>query len=206
MNKKSMKKVLVIIALVIFLFAIYELVKTYAVFYTEATANVRQNQANWTIEVNGQNVVSKIEQQFTINQIDISNNAHVKAGKFAPSLTGDFYITIDPKNTDVAIKYDITLDKTSLTNSKINILTIKEILQNNNLIKTAENTYTGIISLADIKAGKTNKIDFGITWDNDEANNAADTEVGTKTNPSIQIPIVVDITQYLGETIVNYTP
>lgn len=204
MNKKIIKQIIVILALIVTLFAIYKLIKTYAVFYSEADATIEQKQANWIIKVNNTNISSGIEQQFTVNEIEVATNSRVTEGKIAPGGSGSFYITIDPSNTDVAIRYDIQLDKSNLTNDKIKIASIQEILNSNSLIQSAQDTYTGVISLSDIKAGKTNKIKTDIMWENDETQNDKDTEVGTKKNPTIDIPIKINVIQYLGETITPY--
>ena len=72
------------------------------------------------------------------------------------------------------------------------------------MIRTDESTYTGVITLNDIKEKKVNNIRVKITWLNDEENNKADTTMGTIENYKINIPIEVDVTQYLGETIEEY--
>ena len=46
----------------------------------------------------------------------------------------------------------------------------------NTLVKTGENTYTGIISLSDVQAEKTADVRCYIAWGNDENKNAEDTE------------------------------
>lgn len=206
MNRKIIKQILIIITLLVFLFAIYKLVQTYGVFYSEGNATVTQQQAKWIIKVNGTNVSSGVEQEFTVNEIELEENTHVMPGKLAPNVTGNFYIEISPENTDVAVRYDIKLDKSKLTNKQIQIISIEEIQNGNTLVETSQDVYTGVISLADAKAGVTNKIKVSINWQNDEENNDIDTEVGTVKNPKLQIPIDVNISQYLGETIEPYTP
>lgn len=181
----------------------YSLINTYALFYSEGTGKIRQENATWRIYVNEKNIATN--NKFTIDTFELEESEHVAPGKIAPSVTGNFYITIDPKNTNVAIKYSIKLNQLNLVNDKIKIVSIEEINQNNELIKTDESTYTGIITLSDIKERKINNIRVKITWLNDEENNKADTTMGTIENYKINIPIEVDITQYLGETIEEYT-
>lgn len=206
MNKKVIKQILIIITLVMVLFVIYKLVETYGVFYSEGTATVVQEQAKWTIKINNADISSGIEQELIIDQVEISENTHVAPGKIAPNLTGDFYIVIDPGNTDVAIRYDIQLDKSNLTNQQIQILSISEIENENTLVETDKDVYTGVISLADIKAGVTNKIKVSINWQNDESNNEVDTNMGITKNSKLQIPININVSQYIGETIEQYIP
>lgn len=203
MKKKIIRKILIIITLFMIFAVAYSLINTYAIFYSEGTGKIRQENATWRIYVNEKNIATN--NKFTIDTFELEESEHVAPGKIAPSVTGNFYITIDPKNTNVAIKYSIKLNQLNLINDKIKIVSIEEINQNNELIKTDESTYTGIITLSDIKEKKINNIRVKITWLNDEENNKADTTMGTIENYKINIPIEVDITQYLGETIEEYT-
>lgn len=203
MKKKIIRKILIIITLFMIFAVAYSLINTYALFYSEGTGKIRQENATWRIYVNEKNIATN--NKFTIDTFELEESEHVAPGKIAPSVTGNFYITIDPKNTNVAIKYSIKLNQLNLVNDKIKIVSIEEINQNNELIKTDESTYTGIITLNDIKEKKINNIRVKITWLNDEENNKADTTMGTIENYKINIPIEVDITQYLGETIEEYT-
>ena len=125
-------------------------------------------------------------------------------GKIAHSVVGNFNIIINPKNTDVSVKYEIKLDSTQLTNKEIRISAIKETEQNNELIKTDESTYVGIMPLSQIKAGKVNNIQVTLTWNNAETNNEKDTIIGTSNNTNVSIPIEVTASQYLGEKIIPF--
>lgn len=199
MNKKIIKKLLIIVILFIIFIVAYKLINTYALFYSEGKGIIKQKNATWLIYVNEKNIATN--NKFIIDTFELEKNNHVAPGKIAPSVTGNFYITIDPKNTDVSIKYSIKLDKTKLIDEKIKIVSIEEVSQNNQLIKTDEATYTGIIKLSDIKAKKINKVKVQITWENDENNNKIDTTLGTIKDYKISIPIEIDVTQYLGEDI-----
>lgn len=206
MNKKVIKRVLIIIILSMILIVAYKLVNTYALFYSEGNGVIEQQNATWRIYVNDKNITSKDSNKFTVDTYELEENSHVAPGTIAPGGRGSFSIVIDPKTTDVSVKYSIKLDKTKLTNDKISIVSVEETTGNTNLIRTDESTYTGVIKLAEIKAGKTNKIKVIITWENDEENNKADTAIGTVSNYKISIPIEFMATQYLGEDIVEYVP
>lgn len=71
----------------------------------------------------------------------------VKPGNLAPGLMGTFKISINPKDTDVSIRYNVSLDEEQLTNSNIQIKSIKETQAGNELIKIDKNTYTGNYSI-----------------------------------------------------------
>ena len=75
-------------------------------------------------------------------------------------------------------------------------------LNNEPLIQTAENTYTGLIKYTSNL--KQNIIRVNICWVNNEENNQADTEIGMNLNTTIKIPVNIKATQYLGEIIETY--
>lgn len=118
-------------------------------------------------------------------------------------LSGYFEIAIDPTDTDVSVRYDITINKENITNDNIQIVSIEETEENNTLTRTGENTYTAIIPLQRIKNGETNNIRISLQWaDNQES--TQDLSVGATSNPKLHIPINVHVSQYLGETISEY--
>ena len=45
---------------------------------------------------------SGVETEFVIDQIETTQDVHVKPGKLAPGLSGSFEIVINPENTDVS--------------------------------------------------------------------------------------------------------
>lgn len=206
MNKKILKKTFITLILFMILIVAYRLINTYALFYSETQGVVKQANATWRIYVNNQDITANSSNKFTIDSFEIDENSHVAEGKIAPGVTGNFFIIIDPKKTDVSIKYSIQLDKEYLINDKISIVSVEEVEGGNTLTRTDETTYTGLISLSDIKAGKTNKIKVRLSWENDEDNNQMDTTLGTLKGYTVNIPINVTATQYLGETIEEYVP
>lgn len=158
----------------------------------------------WQIKVNNTDISNGVNKEFTVNEIDVQNNEHVKQGNLAPGLLGTFDVLIDPGDTDVSIKYDISLNQENLTNKNITIKSITETEEGATLVKTGENTFTGIISLEKIKQGITNNIKVEIEWKDDDTNNEEDTEIGIQEDYKLEIPIIVHVSQYLGEEIVAY--
>jgi len=115
-------------------------------------------------------------------------------------MDGYLDIVIDPKNTDVSIRYDIFLDVDYLHNiNEAFIITNIEELNGNKLTLTNKNTYTGII-----KDYTKNTIRIYIKWEDIENNNENDYNIGT-TNQEVEIPININITQYLNEEILEYS-
>lgn len=204
MNKQNKKKIIILAYICSMLILIYETIHIYAIFYSEVTGNVQLRNGTWNIVINGTEISNGVEKNFEINNVNIKENKHVKPGKLAPSLLGDFELLIIPQNTDVSIKYDISLNTENMKNSSLKIKSVEEKEYNNELIQTGENTYTAIIPLEKIKQGKNNRIKIEVEWENIETNNEEDTEEGKVYQSKLKIPIKFVASQYLGETIIPY--
>lgn len=202
---QNKKKLLILICAIIFIILIYEIIHIYAVFHSEMEANVQLKNGTWNINVNGTQISKGVDATFVIDKISTSQNEHVENNKLAPGLSGSFNIKINPENTDVSIIYDITLNEEKLTNSSLQIKTIKETEVGNTLTQTGENTYTGVILLEDIKKGTTNTIEMEVEWIDDENNNEEDTKLGSTYDSKLSIPVKVHVSQYLGEEINPWT-
>ena len=150
-KNKNLKKVLFLLMMCILALLIYKIIDIYAVFHSEVEANVKLENGVWNITVNGTKISTGVETQFVIDQITTTEDIHVKPDRLAPGLSGNFEIAISPEDTNVSIRYDITLNQEELGSSNLKIKSVEEIQNGYELIKTAENTYTGIISLNDIQ-------------------------------------------------------
>lgn len=203
-NKQNEKKIIILVCMCSILILIYEIVHIYAIFYSEVTGNVEMKNGKWVIEINGTEISKGVQKDFVIDQINVDQSEHVKEGKLAPGLSGNFEIQINPKNTDVSVKYEISLNEENLKNSSLKIKSISETEYNNELIRTEKNTYTAIIPLEKIKQGVTNLIKVEVEWENQEENNEEDTKDGSKYQSVLEIPISVRVSQYLGEEILPY--
>lgn len=202
-KNKNLKKVLFLLTMCILALLIYKIIEIYAVFHSEVEANVRLENGVWNITVNGTTISTGVETQFVIDQITTAEDVHVKPDKLAPGLSGSFEIAISPEDTNVSLKYDITLNQEELGNSNLKIKSIQETENGYQLIKTAENTYTGVITLQDINNGIRHKIKMEVEWADDGTNDENDAETGKK--HQIQIPIEFHAIQYLGEEITPVT-
>lgn len=204
-NNKNLKKVLFLLIMCTTILLIYKIIDIYAVFHSEMEANVKLENGIWNITVNGTQITTGVETQFVVNQISTTENNHVKPGTLAPGLSGTFEMAISPEDTNVSVRYDITLNQEELGDTNLNIKSIREVENNYQLIKTAENTYTGVMSLKDIQNEIIHKIQMEIEWVDDGLNNEADSELGKDNEKPLQIPITVHVIQYLGEEITPVT-
>lgn len=200
-KNKILLKSLILLSIILIAIIVYQIIHIYAVFNSEVSGNIEFEKGKWNIFVNGTEISSGIDKEFVIDKINVDNVANVKEGKLAPGVTGDFEISIKPTNTNVSVRYDISLNQEGLTNKNIKIKSIEETAEGNSLINTAENTYTGIMPLEKIQTGVVNNIKVEIEWKNEEENNEEDTELGVVYNSKLEIPIKVHFSQYLGEEI-----
>jgi len=202
---KNLQKVLFLVMMCIFALLIYKIIDIYAVFHSEVEANVKLENGVWNITVNGTQITTGVETQFVVDQTSTTENSHVKPGTLAPGLSGTFEMAISPEDTNVSVRYDITLNQEELGNTNLKIKSIQEVENNYQLIQTGENMYTGILPLQDIQKGIIHKIQMEVEWIDDGLNNEADTELGKDNTKPLQIPISVHVIQYLGEEIVPVT-
>ena len=102
-----MKKILVIIGCLFLGFTIFELTSSLAVFETKVDADNDLKVARWHIFVNDYDL--GVNNKFYVDNITYTNNEGVSEGKFAPGVTGEFILEIDPKDTEVAIFYEFSI-------------------------------------------------------------------------------------------------
>lgn len=209
--KKNLKKSLVILCIIMTILTTILIVNSYAFYVEEAYANNTLKIARWIIKINNQEVTRGTDTSFTLTENDfiVSANSNVKDKRVAPGTNGNFLIVIDPTNTQVSVRFDISIDSTKIQNTNIKLVSVsKDDSDTNsvNIIQTDADIYSGIFSLDDIKQGKLLNLKIKFEWQNIEANNENDTELGMKKGNIINIPIIVHLIQYKGEELVKYEP
>lgn len=198
--KKNKIVFLGVITIILIVITIYIIVETYAVFYTEVESKIAFERGTWNIYINDTDVKKGLNKELLIENINISSKETVKEDKMAPGMTGDFTISICPKDTKVSVRYDITVNLDEMEYNQFEIKNVENVDNTNEIIRTGENTYTGIIKLEDISDAYKDNIKFEIEWLDDEK----DIEIGSVYNNVVGIPLTINVTQYLGEDIVEY--
>ena len=199
MQKKTIVKLLLLALIIVSLvISAYNVINSYAVFYSEMSGQSGESLARWNIIINNTDITNGTTQNFTIDNLYIEENQNVEPNKIAPGVTGSFDIVIEPVDTQVSVRYDIFID-TSLLPSNVILDSVAETAVNNTIKQTAAHMYTGVIPVASIVSGYKNDIKMTFSWVNDETNNASDTTIGTIFGVELRIPIKVIVTQYLGE-------
>lgn len=207
-----MKKIWILSALIMILITFYQIGQTYAKYSSQAKGTVEETIGAWIVKINGENIATEEEvKTFTIEQLNYNSNNNVKEGKIAPGLLGYFDIIIDATEASVAVRYDVKIDFASLDISNaINFSKLVKVVDgvesSEGIIKTEENVYTGVVSLDDIKAGKTNTLRVYIEWTDNQTgeNDEADSVLGTQKDIQVSIPVELKAMQYLGEELKEY--
>lgn len=179
--------------------------KTYTALESSVGSITELGIATWNITVNEKNISTTLDNKITLEDITW-DTARTKEGKISPGSVGTLDVAIDPNDTEVAVRFDLTV-KDHQTDEDI-VLTITKFLmkeENTVLTRTGEHTYTGIFTLDQIQNQEVKTIQFEFTWINDEANNERDSEIGMGLVEGNFIEIHLVATQYLGEEIVPYT-
>ena len=196
----NMKRVLLLISLLMFFFTIYLTMDTYALFESNKNYDVSSDIAKFVIKVNGSEAKTE---EFVVDSIAYYENEYVIENKIAPLVDGYFDIVIDAEEVEVSLRYDIEFDFSSLSIPGLVISSITE-LGGNTLVLTDKDTYSGVITLADMDSSTVNTVRVSISWQNDEANNEVDSSWGMVADKVISIPVNVKLTQYLGEELPVY--
>lgn len=203
-TNNKIKVTLICLTLIMLIITIYVISTTYALFQSKIKGSVVANVGKWSIKVDNEDVLEGTSEEFNMQQFVVDENENTKPGKMAPGTTGSFELSIDPTNTQVSVRYDISIVLDEITNDKVQLISVEKDSENN-IVKTAQNTYTGIIPLEKIEEGAIDLVKIKFRWENDEQNNIVDSEIGTVINSKIQIPVRVNITQYMGEEITAFS-
>ena len=182
---------------------IFSFVITYARYSEEAKGEFESTVGKWNIKLNNVDITQSNVFNFLIEDIIVFGNNNVAPGKMAPGLLGYFDINIDAEDTDVSVKYDITINEDELENSEIKIVNVYE-LSDNELIKTNKSTYTGIMLLEDIQENKSNTIRIELEWSSEDETLQEDLDFANSVNNVLKLPITVNVIQYTGEEIIEY--
>jgi hypothetical protein len=195
------KKVITILLLSFVFLLILTISYSYSVFNSQITGEEDSKVAVWDIKINESLITGGTQAEthtFDINNMTMNDVSSIREGTFGPGSTVNFYLRFYPLDTDVSIKYVITVDPDIFGNDNIVISDARKTSANGTITKDGD-TYTGIMMYDPHRSSNYyEEVSFSITWTDDEANNAVDTEIG-ETVDTFDIPVTVEVTQYLGE-------
>ena len=207
-----MKKIYILIGIIMLGFTTYEVATSYAKYASQGIATAEKQAGAWVIKINDKDISAKSsDKQFIIDQLTYHSNDYVLENKIAPSSSGYFDVIIDASGSSVAVKFDVTIDLTALNISRaINFESAYKVTdeqETDELVRTGENTYSGIVTLNDVESNKPTTVRFYIGWEDDETgqNDEADSRLGVlREISSLNLPVSVVISQYSGEQLVEY--
>ena len=188
-----MKKILIIISSLLMLFTFIQVMKSYGVFETIYSEDNDIEIAKWHIYVNNSDL-NNTANTFYIDNITYTNNSGVVQGRFAPGVTGEFLLEIDPTDTEVSFEYQLSIDLSNSGYSQIHIDSIQGI--NGTNLSLNNGVYSRVFTLSEIQNNKVDTIKVTFSWDNDDANNTSDSELGLS-DGDFNIPINISFSQYV---------
>lgn len=170
--------------------------KTYTSYESLVNNNINVDIADWIIKIDEQDI-STTTQDIKLSNIEWEST-HANPKTAAPGSKGKVKINIDPTNNDVAIEYTIKYFDKNLASDCV--LTVNNIyLEDEELLQINENTYSGIITMDEIKNNETKVLVLEIEWVNDENNNEIDSEIGLNKSEVDFLKLEFTATQYIGE-------
>lgn len=198
-----MKKICVLLFIVVGFFLI-QIGITYGLFESSISQNVSSPLARFDVYVNDI-LIGESDGNLVIDTFDIENTSNVRSGSIAPGSRFSFDVVLDPSSSEVAVRYDFTVDFSLIDNPEIRIDSIVET-SSYSLVRTGEYTYSGIFSLDSISKGDVHTIKVNLLWNNNDDNNDKDYISGTGDEEYLIIPVNIKVFQYLGEELIEYVP
>lgn len=211
--KKNIIRVLISIISIILLILIIR--STFSKYSNQAVGSLMTRVGEWMIRVNGEDITLAEE---PANIVIDSNNFiwnwdevnHVEKPKVAPGMIGSFELEIDPTETQVSFKYEISIKNPVIEvpgRGQVEIkLSIKDIVEKNGRPIAIEEVdgkqiVTRIKPLSEIQEASTavDTIKVTVEWLDDGTNDDADLIAGSVAGNVIEMPILIHAIQYTGE-------
>lgn len=215
-----MKKVLTILLCIMIIVTFLQIMDTFALYRSEIKGKFTTPTGKWLIKVNNASITTLSTKKFTITEDNMEFLASntVADNRIAPNVGMYFDIEIDPSETDVAIKYTVSIDAIEkvVVNSlpkNVNFISIEvtsieqtRTYSNGNSLSSSEKVIdlerrniTNIIPLEDINTGCKDNIRIYFKWKNNEETNEKEAELIAGNDCKLRIPVSATFTQYLGE-------
>lgn len=174
---------------------------TYTAYESLINKDMDNRVAPIHLRINGEEIGadSVLDNRIILDNITWTSS-HTRAGKLSPGSTGTFEFELDPTGSEVAILYQIQLIDKEVDPDKI--VTFQNVTSDRTLVRTAIDTYSGIITLSNIEAEQKTHISIDFIFDDTE-----DIEGITEDNQVYEDFFEIHFTafQYKGEQLVAYT-
>lgn len=186
------KKVLIFVSCIFLCLTFGQILSSFGVFETKLEGAKDLKVAKWHIYVNDYDL-NGTENKFYVDNVTYTNSKGETVQKFAPGVTGTFLLVIDPKDTEVSFKYDLSIDLSSSGYEQIKVDSIEGI--DGTVLTNQNNVYSRTVPLSDIKALKTDKIKVTFSWTWDDQYNESDSTLGLIADKTFSIPISIKFDQ-----------
>ena len=152
---------------------------TYSKFFSSSKSDNDLSVARWVVKVNNR-IVTDNNHTFTFDDIIIDKNDNVEEGMFAPGVSATLPITIDAKDSDVAVDYEVNVASDYVPINKA--IVIKNV------------PIKGTIPIG----GTVNIDNLKLVWEDIEGNDEEDTNFAIN-NEIFKIPVEVKLTQHIDK-------
>ena len=213
-----MKKLLTVLVLIMLIISLFQIANMYALYKDQLKGDYTSLLGVWKIKVNGVDIsTGEDNAKFTMTEDNLTyvDSDRVKSQKIAPGSQAYFDIAIDPTNTDVSILYTLNMKFDDVTSAKMKLLKVENYFKKDGETEQITNTdvkteldlhqHQAIIPMAKINEKYINYLRVYFEWENVEANNETDSELGQTEDAKISIPLEINFKQYTGEVISNGT-
>lgn len=213
-----MKKLLTVLVLIMLIISLFQIANMYALYKDQLKGDYTSLLGVWKIKVNGVDIsTGEDNAKFTMTEDNLTyvDSDRVKNQKIAPGSQVYFDIAIDPTNTDVSILYTLNMKFDDVTSAKMKLLKVENYFKKDGETEQITNTdvkteldlhqHQAIIPMAKINEKYINYLRVYFEWENVEANNETDSELGQTEDAKISIPLEINFKQYTGEVISNGT-
>lgn len=201
---KSLKNITIVFSSFISCILLLYLISTdtFTSYESETSNLIKTPVAMWNIKLDDTVATDVFNKNILLRNISLVN-PHANPSKIAPGTQGTLKVLIDPTTTQVAIKYNLTFIDHNVDPQ--HLLTVKNVSVNDNsLIKTASNTYTGLFTLNEIERLVKKEVTLSVEWINKETNNNADTIIGKEEAEPKWLSLSFNASQYNNEVITEY--
>lgn len=187
-----MKKFLTLLCFIFFCLTVYTISTSFGVFESKYEEDNDLSIAKWNIKVNNDNL-NDTENTFYVDNITYVNSDNVNANRFAPGVTGMFLLEIDPGDTEVSFKYDLSIDLSGNEYSQIKLDSVEGV--DGTTLEVNSGVYSRVFKLSEILDNKKDTIKVTFSWENDDSNNESDSFLG-QSSGIFEIPVNIKFTQY----------
>lgn len=167
-EKREKYYIFIILILIIGCFLYLGSKSTYTLFESEIEGEASVKTAGIHISINGVDILENQSSGVIDERIILDNttwvSTHTREEKLSPGSTGTISLEVDPAGSEVAIVYEFRfVDKVIDEEKLLNFSNI--VSDDNTFIRTGVDTYSGIITMADIANGKKVHVNVGFYFD-----------------------------------------